>query len=53
MLTNSIHFKNFKIIKGSKKIKKDLIRLLKEKNEIINSLKISYKNSYDQKVLNN
>ena len=51
MLTNNIHFKNFRIIKVSIKIKKDLIRLLKEKNEIINSLKISYKNSYDQKSI--
>jgi glucose-6-phosphate isomerase len=46
MLTKNIFLKNFKSKKINREIKKSLILLLKEKNEIIKSLGTSYKNSY-------
>ena len=49
MLTKNINFKNFKIKNFNKKIKKDFDNLLNEKNEILKSLSISYKNSYTKK----
>ena len=51
MLTKNIFFKNFKVSVANNKIKKDLILLLKEKNEIIKSLGASYKNNYYQKTI--
>ena len=39
MLTKNINFKNFKIKKINKKIKKDLNNLLKENNTVLQSLK--------------
>ena len=51
MLTKNIFFKNFRVSVASNKIKKDLILLLKEKNEIIKSLGTSYKNNYYQKTI--
>ena len=49
MLTKNISFKNFRLKKYSKKIKKDFDILLKEDNEIIKSLGQSYINSYNKK----
>ena len=49
MLTKNISFKNFRLKKYSKKIKKDFDILLKENNEIIQSLGQSYINSYNKK----
>jgi len=49
MLTKNIIFKNYKSKKFNKTIKKDLDNLLIEKNEVINSLRLSYKNSYIKK----
>ena len=49
MLTKNISFKNFRLKKYSKKIKKDFDILLKENNEIIKSLSQSYINSYNKK----
>ena len=51
MLTQNISFKNFKLKKFSKKIKEDLNLLLKEKNEILKSLSLNYKNSYKKKII--
>jgi len=52
MLTRNIYFKNFKIKKNPQKIKKQLKKLLKENNEIIKSLRKTYKNSYNRKLVN-
>jgi glucose-6-phosphate isomerase len=49
MLTKNIFLKNFKSKKLNSKIKKSLILLFREKNEIIKSLGISYKNNYYKK----
>ena len=51
MLTKNINFKNFKLKKDSKEIKKDLKNLLKEKNVILQSLSPSYKNNYNKKII--
>jgi glucose-6-phosphate isomerase len=51
MLSKSINFKNFKIRKNTKKIKKDLDTLLKENNPIIKSLSPFYKNDYSKKFI--
>jgi glucose-6-phosphate isomerase len=52
MLTKNINFKNFKSKKNSNnKIKKDLDIILKENNEILKSLRPSYKNSYNNKTI--
>ena len=51
MLTRNINFKNFKLKKNNNKIKKFLEIILKEDNEILKSLKISYKNSYNKKII--
>ena len=53
MLTKNIHFKNFRLKKIDKNIKKDLKKLLKEKSVILNSLSENYKNSYSKKNLLN
>jgi len=55
-LTKNIDFKNFKLnknIKNIKNIKKLLLNNINSKNEIINSLKKSYKYSFDKKKLYN
>ena len=52
MLTSRISFKNFK--KKKKKsplVKKKLLALVKEKNEIIKSLTKDYKNNFNHKTL--
>ena len=53
MLTKNIHFKNFRLKKIDKNIKKDLKKLFKEKSIILNSLSENYKNSYSKKNLLN
>ena len=53
MLTKNIHFKNFRLKKIDKNIKKDLKKLFKEKSAILNSLSENYKNSYSKKNLLN
>ena len=52
MLTRNIDFKNFKIKKNPQKVKKELKKLLKENNEVIKSLRKTYKNSYNRKLVN-
>ena len=52
MLTSRISFKNFKITKKkSPLVKKKLLALVKEKNEIIKSLTKDYKNNFNKKTL--
>ena len=52
MLTNNIKFENFLIkIKKKPLLKKILLFLLKENNEVINSLKKNYKDSFNKKKL--
>ena len=53
MLTKNIHFKNFRLKKIDKNIKKDLKKLFKEKSAILDSLSENYKNSYSKKNLSN
>ena len=52
MLTRNIDFKNFKTKKNPQKVKKELKKLLKENNEVIKSLRKTYKNSYNRKLVN-
>jgi len=52
MLTRNIDFKNFKIKKNLLIVKKELKKLLKENNEVIKSLRKTYKNSYNRKLVN-
>ena len=49
MLTKNINFKNFHLKKINKSIKKDLKKILNEKNTILDSLSVNYKNSYSKK----
>ena len=51
MLTKNIIFKNFDLRSSNLSISKFLKLLLKEKNEVIESTKSSYKDSYTQKQL--
>ena len=51
MLTPGINFTNFKIKKQSSLVKKNLISILKSKNEVVNSLSQNYKNSFTKKLL--
>ncbi|MDC1178175.1 glucose-6-phosphate isomerase, partial [Candidatus Pelagibacter sp.] len=51
MLTPGINFTNFKIKKKSSLVKKNLISILKSKNEVVNSLSQNYKNSFTKKLL--
>jgi glucose-6-phosphate isomerase len=51
VITNNINFKNFRIKKNNKKIKKDFELLLKENNTILRSLSTFYKNSYTDKKI--
>ncbi len=46
MLTNSIKFKNFKIVKLNQHINKKLNLILNDRSEIINSLSKNYKDNY-------
>jgi len=47
MLSKNIKFKNFKIVKLKKKIKKDLYEILKNKDQLIRSLGKKYINNYN------
>ena len=49
MLTKNINFINFKIKKKNKKINLKLKSLLKENNSVIQSLRSTYKDSYNKK----
>ena len=51
MISPNISFNNFKIKHKNQKLKQKLISILSEENEIINSLKKSYKNSYTKKLI--
>ncbi|MDC0126401.1 glucose-6-phosphate isomerase [Candidatus Pelagibacter sp.] len=51
MITKNIKFKNFKKKVSTKKILIDLKKLLKENNEIINSLGPTYKDNYNNKII--
>ena len=51
MLTKNISFKNFKLKKNKKKIKNDLKLFLEEDHEVIKSLNLNYKYSYDKKII--
>ena len=52
MLTAGIKFKNFTHKNKSSKLKKLFLNLISEDNQILNSLKKSYKNSFSKKQLN-
>ena len=51
MITKNIKFKNFKKKVSTRKILIDLKKLLKENNEIINSLGPTYKDNYNNKII--
>ena len=51
MLTKGINFVNFKIKKNSTLVKKNLVSLLKSKNEVLNSLSQNYKDNFTKKLL--
>jgi len=51
MLTNNINFKNFNFNKPANKILKLLKKVINDDNEIINSLKKNYKDSYKKKIV--
>jgi glucose-6-phosphate isomerase len=51
MISQNISFKNFKLKNKNQKLKQKLISILSEENEVINSLKKSYKNSYTKKLI--
>ena len=51
MLTSGIRFKSFKIKAKSHEVKKKLRFLIKEKNEILNSLGRGYKNSFSKSFI--
>ena len=53
MFTKSIIFENFKKKKIDTKIKKNLKKILIDKNEVIRSLHSNYKNSYTKKIVKN
>ena len=53
MLTKNIKFRNFGLNKFNKKIKNFFEKLIKEDNEILNSLKITYKDKYSKKEYQN
>ena len=52
MLTAGIKLKNFKNKNKGSKLQKLFLNLIREDNEILNSLKKSYKNSFSKKQLN-
>ena len=49
MITSGIKLINFKKINNSLYIKKNLKLILKEKNQVIDSLKTSYHNNFEKK----
>ena len=51
MVTKNINFKSFGFKNSNKKVSVNLKDLLREKNEIVNSLKSNYKDSYSRKIL--
>ena len=51
MLTNGISFINYKTNVNSHKIKNKLREILKEKNQVIKSLTLDYKNSFDKTLV--
>ena len=51
MLTKNISFKNFKVKRYSKKVKKNLDDILVKKNSVLDSLSSNYKNSYNKKTI--
>ncbi len=51
MLTNGISFENFRIKKKNSKVKKKLLSILKNKNDVLSSLSINYKDSYSKKSI--
>jgi len=51
MLTKNINLTNFRSKKSNKKITKLFKKLIKEDNEILNSLKKTYKNKYSKKKI--
>ena len=51
MITKNINFKDFLFKKSKSKISILLKNLLKEENEILNSLKSTYPNSYSRKLI--
>ena len=51
MLTKNIKFKNFKIKKNSKQIKKDLKNILLNRNAVLDSLSTNYKSSYNKETI--
>ena len=51
MITSGIKLINFKKITNSLQIKKNLSSILKEKNQVIESLKISYQNNFKKKKI--
>jgi len=51
MLTKNINYKNFITKSNTLKIKKDLNLLLKQKSEVLNSLKNNYKYSYSKNLI--
>ena len=52
MISENVSFKNFKIKNKNQKLKQKLISILSEENDVINSLKKNYKNSYTKKLIN-
>ncbi len=52
MFTKNINFKNFQLKYSSIKIEKLFKKLINEKNEIIESLKDNYKDTYSKKIFN-
>ena len=52
MLTSGIFFKNFKTKKiKTSLVKKNFLKLIKEKNQVIQSLSNEYENSFDSKII--
>ena len=51
MISQNISFKNFKLKNKNQKLKQKLTSILSEENEVINSLKKSYKNNYTKKLI--
>jgi len=51
MLFGKIKLKNFESKKSNFKIKKDLKKLIKENNKILNTLKSTYKYSYNKSII--
>ena len=49
MITSGIKLINFKKKSNSLNLNKNLKLILKEKNQVIDSLKISYRNNFDKK----